>query len=154
TTLDGGQGLEDGEDALQQDSVLGPEGALLNDDDATQLAPSLDRLDRAPGGAFDGDVDMESTGTIYVDHMDFAMGGDTIEQPRPPGATRNLTAIDLEPVPDPQAMPLGQDGLQPAEPVGAAQPIDEQSSAEPVTEDVAGPSEHGMLSDADLEAAQ
>lgn len=82
-SLDQGRGLED-TGSIEKDTIedLRP----LRDDEMTQLAPSLSSFDRtmeAPRVAerFDGDI--ESTGTIYIDQVDLAGGGDTAEHRRP-----------------------------------------------------------------------
>jgi pilus assembly protein FimV len=55
----------------------------LRDDEMTQLAPSLGSLDRTMEAPRRVETfDIESTGTIYVDHVDLS-GGDTVEQRRP-----------------------------------------------------------------------
>jgi pilus assembly protein FimV len=54
----------------------------LRDDEMTQLAPSLGSLDRTMEAPRVEKFDIESTGTIYIDHVDLS-GGDTVEQRRP-----------------------------------------------------------------------
>jgi pilus assembly protein FimV len=54
----------------------------LRDDEMTQLAPSLGSFDRTLEAPRVEKFDIESTGTIYIDHVDLS-GGDTVEQPRP-----------------------------------------------------------------------
>jgi pilus assembly protein FimV len=55
----------------------------LADDEMTQLAPSLSSFDRTLEAPRVEKYDIESTGTIYIDQVDLAGGGDTVEQPRP-----------------------------------------------------------------------
>jgi pilus assembly protein FimV len=54
----------------------------LRDDELTQLAPSLGSQDRTMEAPRVEKFDIESTGTIYIDHVDLS-GGDTVEQRRP-----------------------------------------------------------------------
>jgi len=61
----------------EEDSDTG----TLRDDEMTQLAPSLGSLDRTMEAPRVEKFDIESTGTVYIDQVDFS-GGDTIEQPR------------------------------------------------------------------------
>lgn len=75
--------------SLERDTSADDTGAApaLRDDEMTQLAPSLGHFDRtmqAPqveSSAVEK-LDIESTGTIYIDQVDLS-GGDTVEQPRP-----------------------------------------------------------------------
>ncbi len=53
----------------------------IQDDEMTQLAPSLSSFDRTMEAPRIEKFDVESTGTIYIDQVDLS-GGDTVEQPR------------------------------------------------------------------------
>ncbi len=55
----------------------------IADDEMTQLAPSLSSMDRTMEAPRVEKFDIESTGTIYIDHVDLSGGGDTVEQRRP-----------------------------------------------------------------------
>jgi pilus assembly protein FimV len=68
----------------------------LRDDEKTQLAPSLGSFDRTLEAPRPEKFDSESTGTIYIDQVDFAANpGDTVEQPRPDvDQTASLKQID------------------------------------------------------------
>jgi pilus assembly protein FimV len=55
----------------------------IRDDEMTQLAPSLSSFDRTMEAPRVEKFDIESTGTIYIDQVDLARGGDTAEQARP-----------------------------------------------------------------------
>jgi pilus assembly protein FimV len=70
--------------ALNRDSDSGDTriASPLRDDEMTQLAPSLGSMDRTMEAPRVEKFDIESTGTIYIDHVDLT-GGDTIEQRRP-----------------------------------------------------------------------
>ncbi|HEX7114252.1 MAG TPA: FimV/HubP family polar landmark protein [Steroidobacter sp.] len=71
--------------SLKKDDDTGSHGREIGDDEMTQLAPSLGSFDRpkpATSSASPEPIDIESTGTIYLDQVDLA-GGDTVEQPRP-----------------------------------------------------------------------
>ncbi|HEX7012646.1 MAG TPA: FimV/HubP family polar landmark protein [Steroidobacteraceae bacterium] len=70
--------------SLKSDDDTGRQGREIGDDEMTQLAPSLGAFDRPKlaTSASSEPIDIESTGTIYLDQVDLA-GGDTVEQPRP-----------------------------------------------------------------------
>ncbi|MGH8175958.1 MAG: FimV/HubP family polar landmark protein [Steroidobacter sp.] len=84
--LDNSGSLED-TTSLEKDTGEHEIAPHLNDDEMTQLAPSLSSFDRTieaprPDKGETGKFDIESTGTIYIDQVDLS-GGDTVEQPRP-----------------------------------------------------------------------
>ncbi|MET0987541.1 MAG: FimV/HubP family polar landmark protein, partial [Steroidobacteraceae bacterium] len=58
---------------------------ILRDDEMTQLAPSLNDLDRTREAPHKPNFDIDSTGTISIDQVDFERfaGGDTVEQHKP-----------------------------------------------------------------------
>ena len=70
--------------SLQKDSAALTELAPrpLQDDEMTQLAPSISSFDRTLEAPRVEKFDAESTGTIYIDQVDLG-GGDTVEQQRP-----------------------------------------------------------------------
>ena len=76
----------------------------LHDDEMTQLAPSLGSLDRTMEAPRSPQFDIESTGTISIDQVDFEAlaGGDTIEQRKPTDLdstaafNRPLVDVDLD----------------------------------------------------------
>jgi pilus assembly protein FimV len=70
----------------------------IRDDEMTQLAPSLSSFDRTMEAPRIEKFDIESTGTIYIDQVDLARGGDTVEQARPTDldSTASLQRIDTD----------------------------------------------------------
>ena len=70
--------------SLQKDSTAPTQLAPrpLQDDEMTQLAPSISSFDRTLEAPRVEKFDAESTGTIYIDQVDLS-GGDTVEQQRP-----------------------------------------------------------------------
>jgi pilus assembly protein FimV len=71
----------------------------LQDDEMTQLAPSLGSFDRTMEAPRVEKFDIESTGTIYIDQVDLS-GGDTVEQARPDvdstASMRRPSRVDLD----------------------------------------------------------
>ncbi|HEY6643582.1 FimV/HubP family polar landmark protein [Povalibacter sp.] len=86
----------------------------LRDDELTQLAPSLGSLDRTMEAPRVEEFDIESTGTVYIDHVDLG-GGDTVEQPRmdvDSTAEMRVSAADLDVDLDNIDQPFGGDTLR------------------------------------------
>ena len=103
----------------------------LQDDEMTQLAPSLSSLDRTMQAPRVEKFDIESTGTIYIDQVDLS-GNDTVEQPRrdvdatatmkaPTGLDLDLGALD-------DAAPDSNDTIRHARPGNGHGDVDSFSS--------------------------
>ena len=95
---------DDDATGLTRSNVRGEEATRLarsiRDDEMTQLAPSLSSFDRTMEAPRIEKFDIESTGTIYIDQVDFASGGGegTVEQKRPEDldSTASLQRVDVD----------------------------------------------------------